>query len=431
MEIVPGNNDSAQPSNAVEAGLFLYNPYKQDTAFGIVPDRLLSSKLSKRALVLYAKLRHHAGRNGKCWPTRKTLARGLGWSTRTVDRAIQDLVKAKVIVRLQETFWKTITMFPHPSEYAYKLSSDVTHFRSFNKTDEGEGAELTSVSNLTGGVATSDVCPSPEMANIKRLRLKGSGKGKVIPRELGAAQSRATPEDHAKDEHTGPEEASGEGGGDVGALPPDIAQIVAEKEHEYSDLYPGMDISQPDVRYLLNEALGTVFAYWRAGMGPEEHLLVDPAGQLTGKTGEFIRRHMNARTIGELTDHLFSLYPKKTRHEDTKMALDRWLRHATLGEIVDVQCTTRVHEWVVRRFRPYADIWQFVQGSFTWFVKQGWRAEHHRDTLRMFRDKSLNQLLDTQWDETLSYCNAIGKEWEDRFSARADTHSGSRVPSSA
>lgn len=68
---------------------------RSDTgAFALVPEWLLFSDLSDRAVRLYAILSRYADRDGKAWPSRRTLATKLGCSMNTVDRARAELEEA-------------------------------------------------------------------------------------------------------------------------------------------------------------------------------------------------------------------------------------------------------------------------------------------------------------------------------------------------
>ncbi len=55
--------------------------------------------ISDRAVHVWAVLARHAGRSGRCWPSRETLAAGVGASVRSVDRALGELAAAGLIER--------------------------------------------------------------------------------------------------------------------------------------------------------------------------------------------------------------------------------------------------------------------------------------------------------------------------------------------
>ena len=58
-------------------------------------------QLTHRAKTVYIYLRDRADASGVCWPGIKTIAGELGLSTRTVQRALDDLEDAGLIVKKQ------------------------------------------------------------------------------------------------------------------------------------------------------------------------------------------------------------------------------------------------------------------------------------------------------------------------------------------
>jgi hypothetical protein len=72
---------------------------RSDTgAFAIIPEWVLTSSLSDRAVRLYAILSRYADNaTGECWPSRKTLADQLGCSLKSLDRAKDELVDANAL----------------------------------------------------------------------------------------------------------------------------------------------------------------------------------------------------------------------------------------------------------------------------------------------------------------------------------------------
>lgn len=59
--------------------------------FTIVPEWLLASEVSDRAVRLYAVLGRHADTEGKSFPSRRTLAKQLRCSVSSLDRAVEEL----------------------------------------------------------------------------------------------------------------------------------------------------------------------------------------------------------------------------------------------------------------------------------------------------------------------------------------------------
>lgn len=54
-------------------------------------------ELSHRAKLVYIFLKDHADKGGACWPGINTIAAGVSLSRSTVKRALNDLVKAKLV----------------------------------------------------------------------------------------------------------------------------------------------------------------------------------------------------------------------------------------------------------------------------------------------------------------------------------------------
>jgi len=66
--------------------------------FAILPEWLLDSGVSPRALHLWAVLAaKYADRDGVAWPSRRTIAEGMSTGVRTVDRALKELVAIQAV----------------------------------------------------------------------------------------------------------------------------------------------------------------------------------------------------------------------------------------------------------------------------------------------------------------------------------------------
>lgn len=68
------------------------------TPFAMVPEWLLDSEVSDRAVRLYAMLRRYADSAGRAYPSRRRLGERLGCSEKSVDRTIGELVECGVLV---------------------------------------------------------------------------------------------------------------------------------------------------------------------------------------------------------------------------------------------------------------------------------------------------------------------------------------------
>ena len=56
-------------------------------------------ELSHRAKLVYIFLKDHADKDGTCWPGINTIAAGVSLSRSTVKRALDDLVRAGLVVK--------------------------------------------------------------------------------------------------------------------------------------------------------------------------------------------------------------------------------------------------------------------------------------------------------------------------------------------
>ena len=63
-----------------------------------------NQELTHRAKVVYIYLKDHANKEGTCWPGIKTIAAGVSLSCSTVKRALDDLVRAGLVVK--EKRWR-------------------------------------------------------------------------------------------------------------------------------------------------------------------------------------------------------------------------------------------------------------------------------------------------------------------------------------
>jgi len=90
--------------------------------YAIVPERLLDSGLSDRAIRVWALLDRYANKRRECWPSRNTLAKRAGCSVRSVDRAIDELEAAKWLKRERRT--KAGTNEPDSNFYKLLWGSD-------------------------------------------------------------------------------------------------------------------------------------------------------------------------------------------------------------------------------------------------------------------------------------------------------------------
>lgn len=67
------------------------------TPFAMIPEWLLDADVNPRAVVLYGLLRRYADKCGHCQPSRRTLARRLRCTDRTVDGLLDDLLRVGAV----------------------------------------------------------------------------------------------------------------------------------------------------------------------------------------------------------------------------------------------------------------------------------------------------------------------------------------------
>lgn len=73
-------------------------PTISGTIFTIIPEWILDADMSDRAVRLYGVLHRYLGRNETAWPSRQTLAGRLRCSTKSVDRALEELAGLGAVV---------------------------------------------------------------------------------------------------------------------------------------------------------------------------------------------------------------------------------------------------------------------------------------------------------------------------------------------
>jgi len=86
------------------------NQIRTDRRFAIIDEWILDLSISDRALRLYAVLNRYADKDThKAFPSRRTLAERLNCSSKSVDRAINELIDAGLLEKEQR--WNSSLMF--------------------------------------------------------------------------------------------------------------------------------------------------------------------------------------------------------------------------------------------------------------------------------------------------------------------------------
>lgn len=110
-------------------------------AYAVIPEWILYSRVNASAVRLFGVLGRHLGLNEAAWPSRKRIAKKMGCSLSTVDRAIEQLEKIKAI-RVEPRFIES----GQTSSFFYLWPFE-------------------DPSNLTAPVVISDDTPSSEMTS--------------------------------------------------------------------------------------------------------------------------------------------------------------------------------------------------------------------------------------------------------------------------
>lgn len=123
--------------------------------FSIIPEAVLYANISDRAVRLYGVLRRYADeKTNQCYPSRNTLANRLNTSTRSIDRAMDELVAlgavSKKMRKLSDTDGYTSNLYTlnviiaPPSAYMPDPSADMPHPSAHvaNKTEPIKHSQL-------------------------------------------------------------------------------------------------------------------------------------------------------------------------------------------------------------------------------------------------------------------------------------------------
>lgn len=104
--------------------------------FAIIPETVLYADISANAVRLYATLNRFANSNGRCWPSRKTIADLMRCSTATVDRAKEELIALGVLTVTHRT-----SDSGDPTSNLYTLSTNglVDKLKALSPVTQGIG----------------------------------------------------------------------------------------------------------------------------------------------------------------------------------------------------------------------------------------------------------------------------------------------------
>lgn len=107
--------------------------------FALIPEWLLYSPIGDKALRLYAVLSRYADQSGKAWPSRALLGRKMACTTKTIDRALEELAQigaVKVTGRVRENGQRTSNAyFLQRAEATFVSPAQTTNVQCHPPTD--------------------------------------------------------------------------------------------------------------------------------------------------------------------------------------------------------------------------------------------------------------------------------------------------------
>lgn len=142
--------------------------------FGIVPIWLLSAA-EPRSVVLFALLAQKANDDNASWPSRSWVAKRLGWSVKTVDRAVADLVEAGALLVEHRrdkagdpTSNRYVVLFAKPEGFSEGQGSPSDGGTPMEGGTPAEGSTGGVTGGGTGSV-TADALSIPRLNKTKEL----------------------------------------------------------------------------------------------------------------------------------------------------------------------------------------------------------------------------------------------------------------------
>lgn len=156
-------------------------------AYAVVPEWILEAEISAQAVRLFALLDRYVGRNESAWPSRRTLAERMKVTTKTIDRALAELVDVGAIVIEQR--YRVDGSLTSSSYVLWPLT--MRHGRG----EVGTRVSLGTVSNVPSGSNPSEVTPvkrtSLVTASGDRATSKAQARAELLwneyPRKVGRA----------------------------------------------------------------------------------------------------------------------------------------------------------------------------------------------------------------------------------------------------
>lgn len=156
-----------------------------ETKFAVLPEWLLYADIGDAAVRLYAVLARHADREGRSHPSRGRLAELMRCSTKTVDRALKDLV-AVGAVEVEKRFLNgsptTNRFHLRTSDPATPVSLPLDTTGGSDTSDEGVGTQVSHGTKAIErkGVPTTTTPPTSVLPTLAPTARRSDGLYEVL-----------------------------------------------------------------------------------------------------------------------------------------------------------------------------------------------------------------------------------------------------------
>jgi len=163
-----------------------YNPYKL-FRFCPIPNWLMQrQEVSFGAKCLFGQLTQHAGEDGFCFPSQKTLAKELGCSVRHIKRLLAELKQHKLIATVRDNTHQT-------NSYVFLVHP----WMSSTKEETRPVVEVEGTGDMAGDIAGDESVPSvgtnpsPIKDPIKQQTERRQGKSPSVLEEMKQWEAEA------------------------------------------------------------------------------------------------------------------------------------------------------------------------------------------------------------------------------------------------
>lgn len=152
--------------------------------FSIVPEWVLDRGLSPTALKLYIVMARFADWNtGMAFPSRETLADRMGCSTKTVDRAVIEVVAAECVDKISRGRYASALY------RVYQVDPRKTHMSSEQTDMSSEGTDLSSRSDKNDHLTRTTELEPLEQQPLNDIKVQFNEWWAVYPRRRGKGEA--------------------------------------------------------------------------------------------------------------------------------------------------------------------------------------------------------------------------------------------------